>query len=187
MSATSTIANGRPQRKLLSEELDRLDSIIDALAEGLPEAVAAAAREGTRAAVKDAILEIVSNPELRALLQNSATVAPPAPAPSESVVAGPSLWTRIKMKLAAVKAAVVERARVVKTLVVHAARTLAAVLPVKQIAIVASVAVLGGVAIHAAPVGFSAAIAVVAGAVAGVVLRAGNWLRRSARVLTATG
>ena len=187
MSATSTIANGRPQRKLLSEELDRLDSIIDSLAEGLPEAVAAAAREGTRAAVKDAILEIVSNPELRALLQNSATVAPPAPAPSESVVAGPSLWTRIKMKLAAVKAAVVERARVVKTLVVHAARTLAAVLPVKQIAIVASVAVLGGVAIHAAPVGFSAAIAVVAGAVGAGLLQLSNWLRRSARVLTATG
>ena len=187
MSATSTIANGRPQRKLLSEELDRLDSIIDALAEGLPEAVAAAAREGTRAAVKDAILEIVSNPELRALLQNSATVAPPAPAPSEPVATGPSLWTRIKLKLAAAKAAVVERASVAKTLVVHAARTLAAVLPVKQIAIVASVAVLGGVAIHAAPVGFSAAIAVAAGTVGAGLLQLSNWLRRTARVLTATG
>ena len=187
MSATSTIANGRPQRKLLSEELDRLDSIIDALAEGLPEAVAAAAREGTRAAVKDAILEIVSNPELRALLQNSATVAPPAPAPSEPVATGPSLWTRIKLKLAAAKAAVVERVRIAKTFVVHVARAFAAVVPVKQIAIITGVAVLGGVAIHAAPVGFSAAIAVAAGAVGAGLLQLSNWLRRTSRVLTATG
>jgi hypothetical protein len=187
MSATSTIANGRPQRKLLSEQLDRLDSVIDGLCDGLPEAIAAAAREGTRAAVKDAILEIVSNPELRGLLQNSAMVPPPAPAPSEPVVTGPSLWTRIKTKLAAAKAAVVEQVRVAKILVVHAARTFAAVVPVKPIVIIAGVAVLGGVAIHIAPAGFTATIAVAAGAVGAGLLQLGNWLRRSARVLTATG
>ena len=55
MTAQSTMVNGRPQRKQLSEQLDRLDSIIDGLCDGLPEAVAAAAREGTRVAVKDAI------------------------------------------------------------------------------------------------------------------------------------
>lgn len=137
--------------------------------------------------MKDAILEIVSNPELRALLQNSATVAPPAPAPSEPVITGPSFWTRIKMKLAAAKAAVVERARVAKTLVVHAVRAFAVVVPVKQIAIIAGVAVLGGVAIHAAPTGFTAAIAVAAGAVGAGLLQLGNWFRRSARVLTAKG
>ena len=187
MSATSTFTNGRPQRKLLSEQLDRLDSVIDGLCDGLPEAIAAAAREGTRAAVKDAILEIVSNPELRALLQNSATAAAPAPAPSEPVATGPSLWTRIKMKLAAAKDAVVKRARVAKTLVVHLAQTFVAVVPMKQIAIIAGVAVLGGVAIHAAPAGFSAAIAVAAGAVGAGLLQLSNWFRRSARVLTATG
>src|SRR6187397_2744675 len=95
MTAQATLANGRPQRKLLSEQLDRLDSVIDGLCDGLPEAIAAAAREGTRAAVKDSILEVMTNPELRALFQNSATVAPAAPAPSEPVVTGPSLWTRI--------------------------------------------------------------------------------------------
>jgi hypothetical protein len=184
MSATSTIANGRPQRKLLSEELDRLDSIIDSLAEGLPEAVAAAAREGTRAAVQGAILEILSNPELRALLQNS---TPAAPAPSEPVATGPSLWTRIKMKLAAAKAVIVEQVYVAKTLVAHAIRTLGVVVPVKRIAIIVGVAVLGGIAIHAAPAGFSAAIVVAAGAVGAGLLQFGNWLRRSARVLLATG
>lgn len=45
MTVTAPVANCRPQRKLLSEELDRLDSIVDAIAEGLPAAVAAAARK----------------------------------------------------------------------------------------------------------------------------------------------
>ena len=67
MSATDTM-NGKPQRKQLADQLDRLDGIIDALAAGLNQAVADAAREGTRLAVKDAIVEIMTNPELRALL-----------------------------------------------------------------------------------------------------------------------
>src|ERR1700761_4301734 len=88
MSA-ATLSNGKPQRKQLSDEIDRLekqlgdqcnrlDSIVDALAEGLPGAVADACREGARAALKDAIIEIVSNPELRAL------IAPVQPAPVAS-------------------------------------------------------------------------------------------------------
>ena len=44
-----TVTNGKP-RKQLSDQLDRLDSIIDALAEGLPGAVTDACREGARAA-----------------------------------------------------------------------------------------------------------------------------------------
>ena len=61
--STATATNGKPQRKQLSDQLDRLDGIIDALAEGLNGAVADAAREGTRLAVKDAIVEIMTNPE----------------------------------------------------------------------------------------------------------------------------
>jgi hypothetical protein len=57
---------------------------------------------------------------------------------------------------------------------------------VKPIAIIVGVAVLGGVAIHAAPAGFSAAIVVAAGAVGAGLLQLGNWFRRSARVLKAT-
>ena len=51
MTATATM-NGKPRRKQLADQLDRLDGIIDALAEGLNGAVADAAREGTRQAVK---------------------------------------------------------------------------------------------------------------------------------------
>ena len=38
-----TTTNGKPKRKQLSEQLDRLDGIIDVLAEGLNKAVADAA------------------------------------------------------------------------------------------------------------------------------------------------
>ena len=36
---STATANGRPQRKQLSDQLDRLDAILDVLAEGLPGAV----------------------------------------------------------------------------------------------------------------------------------------------------
>ena len=186
MTATASVANGRPQRKLLSEELDRLDSIVDSIAEGLPMAVAAAAREGTRQAVRDAIVEIATNPELRSLFQMP--MAPAAPAPSEPAPpADLSLWSRIKSKIAAAKAVIVERAEVAKAIVVETWKTLTMIVPVKQIAMVVGVGMIAGVAIHFAPVGLSGAIAVVAGAVAAGLVRVGSWFRRSARTLLATG
>jgi hypothetical protein len=83
MSATATM-NGRPQRKQLSDQLDRLDTINDALAEALPGAVADACKEGARAAVKDAIVEIMTNAEFHSLLgkirpETASTVAMPVP------------------------------------------------------------------------------------------------------------
>src|SRR5947199_10536779 len=65
---TATATNGRPARKQLADEIDRLDGVVEALAEGLPEAVAEATREGARQAVRDVIVELLGNPELRALI-----------------------------------------------------------------------------------------------------------------------
>ena len=87
-------------RKQLSDQLDRLDAIIDVLAEGLPEAVAQACREGARQAVKDAVVEILTNPELRALF--AALNKGAAPAPTRA----PGLWSRLKAKVARAKEAV---------------------------------------------------------------------------------
>ena len=93
MSATATM-NGKPQRKQLADQLDRLDGIIDALAEGLNQAVIDAAREGTRLAVKDAIVEILTDPALRAKLLQAAALEPvAAPVAAEPK---PSFWTRLK-------------------------------------------------------------------------------------------
>ncbi|HEX4613221.1 MAG TPA: hypothetical protein VH092_33855, partial [Urbifossiella sp.] len=84
MSVTATVppaTNGRPARRQLSDQLDRMDTIIDALAEALPEAVADATREGARQAVRDVIIELVTNPELRAMISGLTPAGPPAPAP----------------------------------------------------------------------------------------------------------
>jgi hypothetical protein len=101
-----TVNNGRPQRKQLSDQLDRLDTILAAIAADLPGIVTEACVEGARQAVKDAIVEIVSNPELRALIasvQPVPTIAAPAAVPEPS---RPSLWARLKAKLAAARDAV---------------------------------------------------------------------------------
>ncbi len=48
---TATL-NGRPPRKQLGDQLDRLDSILDVLADALPQAVADACKEGAKQAMK---------------------------------------------------------------------------------------------------------------------------------------
>jgi hypothetical protein len=186
MTATASTLNGRPQRKLLSEELDRLDSIIDSLAEGLPAAVAAAAREGTREAVKDAILEIIANPELRAILQGTAPAAESVRVPAEPTVTRPSLWTRIKAKVAAAKAVVSMRVRTAAAAIARTARTLVRSVPMSAVVTVTGAGVLAAAAIHFAPTALTAGLAVVTTAVAAGLFRLGNWFRCSAKTLLAS-
>ena len=95
MSATAT-TNGKPQRKQLADQLDRLDSLIDCLAEGLNQAVADACRDGARAAVREVLLELIANPDLLAAVRPAATPVatvtpgePPAPPKA-------SFWGRVK-------------------------------------------------------------------------------------------
>ncbi len=61
--AGTTNANGRTQRKSLAEQIDRLDSILDGLAEAMNDTVAAA----VQAAVRAAVVEVLTNEELRRL------------------------------------------------------------------------------------------------------------------------
>jgi hypothetical protein len=90
----ATIPNERPARKQLSDQLDRLDGILDALSEGLNGAVAEAVREGTRLAVQDAVVEMMTDPALRARL-HQATAPAPEPAQPER---RPGFWGRLKAK-----------------------------------------------------------------------------------------
>ena len=185
MSATTETTNGRPQRKQLSDQLDRLDTIIDALAEALPEAVADAAREGTRQAVKDAILEILSNPELR----NLVAAAPPPPTPTappvpEPAAPKPGFWARARAKLSAAKDAAVGRCQVATATVAATARALAAVMPLRKILLVgAGVGLAVGLVSYACPHGLSAAVSGVGGACTAVAAQVGAWFRRSTRLL----
>jgi hypothetical protein len=93
MSATTL--NGKPRKQLAEEldrmtaQLDRADAILDALSEGLNGAVAEATKEGTRLAVKEAVVELLTDPDLRdALHRASAPLAE----------AQPTLWERMKAK-----------------------------------------------------------------------------------------
>src|SRR5260370_18385519 len=80
---SAIVTNSKPPRKQLSDQLDRLDLILDALSDGLNGAVAEAAPEGTRLAVRDAVVEIMAGPTLRARLpEPAAPEASPPPPPS---------------------------------------------------------------------------------------------------------
>jgi hypothetical protein len=90
--STATVNNGRP-RKQLSDQLDRLDEqlleidrVFDALSEGLNGAVRDATKEGTRLAVTEAVVELLTKPDLRTALHQAST-------PTE---AKSSFWSRVK-------------------------------------------------------------------------------------------
>src|SRR5947207_4231793 len=76
---TTTIANDRPKRKQLSDQLDRMDGMIDCLADNMNQAVADAARDGARAAVREILLDLLTNPETLALIR---AAAGPLPGPA---------------------------------------------------------------------------------------------------------
>ena len=192
MTATAC-TNGKPQRKQLADQLDRLDAIIDALAEGLNGAVADACREGTRLAVKDAIVEILTNPELRAMLVPHAA-APAAKTPATTPEPKkPGLWSRIKATVAAAKSAAVAFAVKVKTAVATKVAAVTATvatlgaaagetLPVRRALTVAlGVGLLVALVCYQMPESVSAAVAGIGAAATAVFAQAGAWLRRAAR------
>ena len=81
---TTNTSNGRVPRKTLASQLDRLDGIIDTLAEGLNGAVVDAVRDAVgdavRQAVEQVLREVLANPQLlRHLLGQSGPASPPAP------------------------------------------------------------------------------------------------------------
>lgn len=193
MSATATM-NGKPQRKQLADQLDRLDSIIDALAEGLPGAVADACRDGARLAVKDAIIEILSNPELRAMLtpmRPEPVVAPPAPAPEEPKK--PGLWSRIKARVAAArdaltgattkaKEAVTSRLTAAKSAVVAVGKVTGEAFPVQRVGLVAvGVGLVVGLTCLLVPQTAAAAVGGIGAAFTAVGVQTGHWLKKAAR------
>lgn len=193
---SETTINGRPKRKQLSEQLDRLDGIIDALAEGLNKAVADAAREGTRLAVKDAILEILTNPELRALIAPQSSAILPAtvletmpPLASVGSMPKPSGW-RIKLLSATeairgvvrkVTSAVSSRCRILWNGLAAMASAAEEVVPVHRVLPIAlGVGAVVATSSLIAPNALSAAVGAAAVAVAAVGTAVGSRLRRSA-------
>ena len=108
--------NGQP-RKQLADQLDRLDDILDCLGDGLTGAVAEAMKAGTALAVKGALLEILTNPELLAALRG---VMPTPGSTTEPTVlpvttgVRPGLWARMKARLADARSSAVQAVRTVR-------------------------------------------------------------------------
>src|SRR5262249_51934221 len=80
-------------RRTLAEQIDRLDSVLDSLADGLNEAVATAVKEAVGVAVREAIQAVLTegltNPALLAKLGRRAPAAPPvSETPKPGLLAG---------------------------------------------------------------------------------------------------
>ena len=96
MSTAAT--NGRPQRKQLTDQIDRWTAARRP-GRGPQRRRRRRRREGTRQAVKEAIVEVLTNPDLRALIR-------PRPSQPAATPARPSFWSRVKATVAELKAAV---------------------------------------------------------------------------------
>ena len=80
-NTNSAVADGKPARKTLASQLDRLDGIIDVLADGLNETVAQVVQQAVTTAVQqalDGLLQAaVANPDLVRTLADR--LGPPTP------------------------------------------------------------------------------------------------------------
>src|SRR5215470_868090 len=97
-NTNAAVADGKAPRKTLSDQLDRLDRVIDDLSEGLNQAVATVVQQAVTQAVQQAVeglaQAVLSNPEL---LRNLAEqLSPPSreeatasPSEGESPTSGP--------------------------------------------------------------------------------------------------
>src|SRR5262245_5280802 len=87
MTLTTNNDTEKKARKSLSEQIDRLDSVLDGLADNLNAAVADAVRDAVGGAVREAVqatlLELLAHPEIKSLLQTATAsfVTPPPPKP----------------------------------------------------------------------------------------------------------
>jgi hypothetical protein len=88
MTTSTLVNNGRLQRQTLSSQIDRLDSMLDGLAENLNDAVAGAVKDTVaqvvREAVEVAVKEVLSSPDLlrAALAKHMPPAPPPLPVPA---------------------------------------------------------------------------------------------------------
>jgi hypothetical protein len=193
MTTTAT-TNGKPQRKPLADQIDRLDDILDGLADALNGAVADAAREGARLAVKEAIFEVLTNPELRGLIARPQTAAPPA-ATNPIPVLVPSVWTRLKTRLAALRARAAEavkpaveaaaaKCRAAKPVVATAKSVVALAWRFKRVALTGlGVGLVTTAASYLAPHPVSAALTGVGGTLSALAVQGGLWVRATAKKL----
>ncbi|MFO0825297.1 MAG: hypothetical protein U0792_19610 [Gemmataceae bacterium] len=150
--------------------------------------------------MKDAIIEIITNPELRGLLGSMSPAAPhpmtipaaPPEPPPPPEPKRPSLWSRIKAKVRATKAAVVGAVVGMKDAIVGRCQTARAAInavgfaggegvPVRKISVVSLlVGLIVGFSCLLLPETVAAVIGGLGAATAAFCVQVGSWLRRVA-------
>jgi hypothetical protein len=182
MSATMTMpgcANGRPRRNL-SDTIDRLDEMIDGLAEAIPatirdtlkEAVAASVAEG----VKAAVVHVLASRELAGALA----------APART----PTLRQRLAAALAKARAAVTRRVRWLAQAVAPSPRRLRRGARLawnlrRPLVVAAAAGAVVGFAAAWTPHWVAAALTGVGTAGLSLLVQAGLWARRSLAAILA--
>jgi hypothetical protein len=196
MSLTNT--NGRV-RKSLAEQIDRLDRVLDGLAEGLNEAVAQAVREAVGIAVKEAVqavlTEVLANPEVLEKLRGVASPAAALPAaePSQSRLGEllTGCWNWIGARVQAVRqvisnglewsgqifAACCRLARICSAAALSRIRALRCV--ALQLLTAIGVGVAVGTATYFAGPWLAVAVSAMGGFAMTLAVHAGIWLRRT--------
>ena len=194
---TTTNVNGRV-RKSLAEQIDRLDQILDGLADGLNEAVAMAVKEAIGLAVKEAVqavlAEVLTNAAIREQLGGMAppTVSPTAATPKPGLrqsFGQAGAW--ISRRLGAVGQAVAALPRrgcqacsSVVLRVRQAGGTLGARVQLLRYVDVQLLTALGlgsaaGAAAYLAGPWLAAGVSALGGLTTPLVVRAGLWLQRA--------
>jgi len=173
-------------RKQSGDQLDRFDSILDGLSGALNQSVADAAREGVKGAVKDAVIEMLTDPDLRAALHQATMPAREAK---------PSFWQRVKTRIregastaglavSAVVAGVREKARAVRD-TVNGTKTRASLAwQLRKVMLVGlgiglAVATFSYLTTH----GLAAALSGAGAAATAIAVQVGIWVRRTVRRL----
>jgi hypothetical protein len=181
---TTTTDNGR-RRPSLSEQIDRLDSILDGLADALNEAVATAVKEAVGVAVKEAVqvvlAEVLANAEVLARLGTTGTAADaPAHNPTRPNALKSFLSRARRLAASGLKACTSVPRRVANLLATGWSRLGA----LRQFRVPLLTAVGVGAAVGAGAYFAGPYVAAVAGWVAGftatLFVHAALWLRRTA-------
>ncbi|CAN5597037.1 hypothetical protein BH11PLA2_BH11PLA2_45740 [soil metagenome] len=183
--------NGRP-RKQLSDQLDRLDEVINGLEEFLPQAMADAARDGIRQAFRDVVAEVMTDPTVLERLR-TALVSDMVPL---TVVPKPSAFARLKAFIHGVAAKATAavsftRHRVAETVAERCASAKGRVarwtllsLPVKSILGVSlAIGFVVALVSLATPHHIAAAISGIGAMFTAASIQIGNWLRSRKAVL----
>jgi hypothetical protein len=191
MALTATLNGRREPRRSLSQELDRLDKMLDGLAEAIPGAVADSVKEAVTTAVAEAfratLMEVAANPEIIALLRGAraATVCNEQPAPAKAPLhqqIRKSVSNAWKHALAGLKLAgnfVVSPVQTVVRCTITSYRQINTIWGLrKPILIALGVGVVIGVAAYASAPWISAAIAACGAASTTLLGQFAMWARR---------